>query len=350
MTPAGGIERVIATLANKFSETMQVTILVKDKAYSHYPLNDSIKLISLNSEINFDMNSKLNRVFEAGKNLISSKRKLKKFLTTNQYDYYYLAHPLNVLEFHLAKGISNNVIITEHGGIEAYNKVYKKIKQWLYPKAKTYIVPTKTDTKLYQDLKLPAIYIPHFKSALPYTRSLQNKNIALTIGRMTEAKRQWILIDLWNLIVNKHQIKDWTLHLVGEGNLKENFTNKIKELKLENYIKILPPRKDVEVYYNEASFFLLTSESEGFGMVILEAMSFGVPCISYDCPAGPRDMIANEKDGYLVEYNNFEELEKLTLDMINNHSKMINFGNKAFEASKNWNDEIILEKWKAVLN
>lgn len=140
------------------------------------------------------------------------------------------------------------------------------------------------------------------------------------------------------------------MHLVGEGNLKENFTNKIKELKLENYIKILPPRKDVEVYYNEASFFLLTSESEGFGMVILEAMSFGVPCISYDCPAGPRDMIANEKDGYLVEYNNFEELEKLTLDMINNHSKMINFGNKAFEASKNWNDEIILEKWKAVLN
>lgn len=350
MTPAGGIERVIATLANKFSDELDVTILVKDKAYSHYPLNNKVKIESLDNEIKFDLNSKFNRVVEAGKNFYSSKKKLKNFLNSHQYDYYYIAHPLNALEFHLAKGIDDKVIITEHGGIDAYNTVYKKIKQWLYPKAKKYVVPTKTDTKLYKNLGFPAVYIPHFKSKMPYTKSHQDNKIAISIGRMTEAKRQWILIDLWDKIVHKHNITDWQLYIVGEGNLKETYLNKIKELQLSEYVKILPPKKSVEEYYREASFFLLSSQSEGFGMVILEAMSFGLPCISYDCPAGPRDIITDNVDGFLVEFDNFEELENATLEMINNQTKMIEFGDNAYTASKKWDDEHILTEWKKVLN
>ena len=350
MTPAGGIERVIATLANQFSENMEVTILVKDKAYSHYPINSKVKIESLDNEIKFDLDSKLNRVVEAAKNFVGSKNKLKKYLALKQFDYYYIAHPLNALEFHLARRIDDKVIITEHGGIDAYNTIYKKIKQWLYPKAKKYIVPTKTDTQLYKNLGFPAVYIPHFKSKMPYTKSSQNNKIAISIGRMTEAKRQWILIDLWDKIVHKHNITDWQLHIVGDGNLRENYLKQIADLQLNDYVKILPPKKDVENYYKEASFFLLTSHSEGFGMVILEAMSFGVPCVSYDCPAGPRDMITNNVDGFLVEFDNFEKLEQSTLEMMNNHKKMIDFGDKAFEASKNWDDQHILAEWNKVFN
>ncbi|WP_343530398.1 glycosyltransferase [Pedobacter sp.] len=350
MTPAGGIERVIATLANKFSEFMEVTILVKDKAFSHYPLNSKIKIESLDNEIKFDLNSKLNRIKEAGRNLISSKKKLKKYLSNNKFDYYYIAHPLNVLEFYLAKGINKQVIITEHGGIDAYNKIYKGLKKWLYPKAKTYVVPTKTDTRLYADLGFPSVYIPHFKSALIYSKSLQDKKIAITIGRMTEAKRQWILIDLWNKIVHTHKILDWQLHIVGDGNLKEEYVKKIEKFQLKEYVTILPPIKDVENYYKEASFFLLTSQSEGFGMVILEAMSFGLPCVSYDCPAGPRDMITNNADGFLVEMDNFEALEKSTLEMITNREKMLEFGEQAYLVSKKWDDNSILNEWKKLLN
>ncbi len=350
MTPAGGIERVIATLANKFSEFLDVTILVKDDVFSHYPLNSRVKLESLDNEIKFDLNSKVNRVIEAGRNLISSKKKLKKYLSNKEFDYYYIAHPLNVLEFHLAKGIDKQVIITEHGGIDAYNAIYKKLKRWLYPKAKTYVVPTKTDTKLYKEIGLPSLYIPHFKSDLHYSKSLQNKKIAITIGRMTEAKRQWILIDLWDKIVHDHQILDWQLKIVGDGNLKPQYSKKIEELKLEKYVKLLQPKQDVEDYYKDASFFLLTSKSEGFGMVILEAMSFGVPCVSYDCPAGPRDMITNNVDGFLVEMDSFEVLKKSTLELIKNREKMLEFGNQAYLASEKWVGDSILEEWKRLLN
>mgnify|MGYP003611200848 FL=1 len=163
MTPAGGIERVIATLANKFVQFMDVTILVKDKAYSHYPLDERVKIISLDNEIKFNMYSKLDRVFEAGKNFIGSQKKLKKFLKENKFDYYYVAHPLNALEFHFARGIDNSVSLTEHGGVDAYNAVYKKIKKWLYPKAKCYSVPTKTDTEIYRKMGFITEYIPPFK-------------------------------------------------------------------------------------------------------------------------------------------------------------------------------------------
>jgi glycosyltransferase involved in cell wall biosynthesis len=350
MTPAGGIERVIATLANQLSNHLDVTILVKDNAYSHYPLVNDVKILSLDNKIDFDMTNKFKRIVEAGKNLISSNQKLKTFLDNNKYDYYYIAHPLNALELYLARGIDEKVILTEHGGIDAYNIIYKNIKRWLYPKAEIYVVPTKTDTKLYSELGFKSIYIPHFKSKIPYSRSLQNNKIAITIGRMTEAKRQWILIELWDKIVNKHRILDWQLYIVGEGNLKEEYLRKIETLQLNNHIKILPPKKNVEDYYKEASFFLLTSQSEGFGMVILEAMSFGLPCISYDCPSGPRDMIKDKENGFLVKYDDFEELEKSTLKLIKNKDLMIQFGNEAYNDSKNWDDENILSEWKKILN
>lgn len=349
MTPAGGIERVISTLANHFSDFMEVTILVKDQAYSHYPLSNKVKLISLEKSLNLDMNNKLKRIGQAGINLFQSTAKLKQYLAANKYDLYYLAHPMNVLEFHLARGIDKKVIITEHGGINAYNFVYKKIKQWLYPKARCYVVPTTSDAKSYSDIGLSVVYIPHFKSSLKYVPSDLTNKVVLSIGRMTEAKRQWIMIDLWNKIVNEHHIKDWQLHLVGSGNLYEQLSNKIQTLGLQEYVKILPPIQDVEKYYKSASAFMLTSHSEGFGMVLLEAISFGLPCISYDCPSGPRDIIENDVNGYLIPMDDFEALKKATLDLLTNPEKLNKLAAGAYSASFNWNDEAVLSKWKKVL-
>lgn len=349
MTPAGGIERVISTLANKFKDEYEITILVKDRAYSHYKLDSSIRLLSLDLPLSLNMDSKIKRFFSVFRSLVSTNRKLKKFLNSEHYDYYYLPHPLNVLEFHLAKGIDHSVVITEHGGVDAYNFVYKSIKKWLYSKAKVYVIPTKTDSAFYSTLGFDTKYIPHFKSDLAYCKGTLANNIALNIGRVTEAKRQYILIDLWYNIVYRHNINNWLLYIVGEGNLKDLYLKKIEHLGLTNYVKILPPKKDVEDYYKQSALFLLTSESEGFGMVLLEAMSFGIPCISYDCPAGPRDMITDGINGYLVENNNFKNLELRVLDLLNNRDRLLSMGEEGYQLSNLWNDNNIMKLWREVL-
>lgn len=351
LQPSGGIERVITTLANKFATDFNITIVVKDQAKSYYELDKRVKILCLENELNFNMKSKINRFFSAINSIFFNTVALRKLLKKNSFDYYYLAHPLNVLEFHLARGVRNSdTIITEHGAPNAYNIFYKKIKRWLYPKAKKYIVPTTTDTEYYRSINLPAIYLPHFRSIMPYEKAKLNDNIALTIGRYTDVKQQIALLRVWNIIVNKRNIRNWKLNIVGEGELFQEFQYYINTNKLNDYVQLLPPRKDVDFYYKQASLFLLTSKSEGFGMVLLEAISFGLPCISYDCPSGPRDIITNNKNGYLIKINDELALEQAILIIVNNPEVKIKMGSESFSMSQNWNDSKLLKQWFSILN
>jgi glycosyltransferase involved in cell wall biosynthesis len=350
LQPSGGIERVIVTLANKLCLQYEVTILVKDPPISFYQLDKNVKLLSLGNQVSFNMNSKFSRFFTAIKSVLKNTISLKKFLRNNIYDYYYLPHPLNVLEFHLARGVhQHNTIISEHGASNAYNIIYRKIKIWLYHKAKAYIVPTTTDSEFYNTIKIPAQYLPHFKSDLPYIKSNLTENIALSIGRFTDVKQQIILLETWNSLINFRKIHNWKLYIVGSGELKYKFEDYIKKNKLQDFVFLFPPISDISFYYKQASLFLLTSKSEGFGMVLLEAISFGLPCISFDCPSGPRDIIQNGENGYLITENNQVEFERSIIKFISNPILKYEMSIKSLALSSNWDDEKLLKQWYNLL-
>lgn len=349
LKPSGGIERVIVTLANKLCDDYKVTIIVKDNPISFYELNKEIQFISLDNELNFNMNSKLSRVFSAFFSVIKNTISLRRFLNKNKFDYYYLAHPLNVLEFHFSRGVNgDDTVITEHGSPDAYNSIYNIIKTKLYPKALVYIVPTSSDALYYKKMSFPVRHIPHFRSTLQYEKVMSNQNIALNIGRFTDVKQQFILLKIWNSLIKKKQIVNWKLFIVGEGELKNTFLEYIEENELQEYIFILPPRKDVEFYYKQASLFILTSKSEGFGMVLLEAVSFGIPCISYDCPSGPRDLITNNVDGILVPLFDEILLEEAVLKLTNSSDIRRQLGERCYEKSLEWSDLKIYQKWISI--
>jgi glycosyltransferase involved in cell wall biosynthesis len=283
LQPSGGIERVISTLANKLCETYDITVLVKDPAISFYTLDSRVKLLSLNNDLNFNMNNRVERIFTAAISAVKNTIALRSFLKKNKFDNYYLAHPLNVMEFHLARGVqSKDTIVTEHGGVDAYNTIYKKLKAWLYPKAKTYIVPTITDTEVYKKLNYPAQYLPHFRSDLKYEKLSLDTQKILTIGRFTYIKQHLLLLKVWKQVIDELQTTQWKLQIVGQGELRQDYLNFIIKNKIEGNVEILKPSIDVAKFYKSASVFVLTSKSEGFGMVLLEAISFGLPCISFD--------------------------------------------------------------------
>ncbi|MEN2412976.1 glycosyltransferase family 4 protein [Flavobacterium mesophilum] len=167
--------------------------------------------------------------------------------------------------------------------------------------------------------------------------SLKNKKV-IAIARNSYEKGLDRLLLIWKEIYKKHP--DWTLDIYTDD--FESF-EKVQNVNYFHFVK------NIEEKYLEASIYLMTSRSEGFPMVLLEAMSFGIPCIAYDCPIGPRTIITNEENGFLVPDNNFEMyVEKLSF-LIENEVARLKFGQNAKEASEQFSIEKIMGKWKVFL-
>ena len=136
------------------------------------------------------------------------------------------------------------------------------------------------------------------------------ENAILNIGRLIKSKR----IDLLLEIFSNCDFNGWELWLVGEGDQKENLVSLAQRLKISENVKFLGKQENVDIYYSKAKIFAFTSESEGLPNGLIEAMSAGLACISFDCVAGPSDLIINGENGFLIDmYNCPEFVSKLNI-------------------------------------
>ena len=119
----------------------------------------------------------------------------------------------------------------------------------------------------------------------------------------------------------------------------------IEEYNLVSFVVIHGPVKNIGEIYCNSSCFVLASRYEGFGMVLLEAMSYGLPIISYDCKCGPKDLINNGLNGFLVPEGNIEELANTIMRLISNRDMMIEMGRNAKVESQQYEREVIMQKW-----
>ncbi len=348
MKPAGGIERVVSTLANELCYNYQVCILVKDKGESFYPLNPKIEVISINSEVELNMNSRISRAFSLLKNFFSSTLKLRNYLASSSFDYIYVTTPLAFWESFFSGFCNSKIIASEHGARTNYNSVYNFLKKG-YKFSAFYMVPTVDDYNYYLDKGYPVKYIPHLRPDLAYSKNQVSVKKILNIGRYTNDKQQLKLIHMWNELVKQRDAKDWVLVIVGSGELENKMKMLISELKLDDLIELVPPQKNIEKIYLDASLFVLSSSSEGFGMVVLEALSFGLPVVSFDCPSGPKDIITNNKDGVLIEPDNFDELKNNLLSLMINKKNRQEMSDYGYERMKHWNSENIMSKFEGML-
>lgn len=342
MSPPGGIERVVSKHITFFAKKHEVILLTKE---SFYDLPENIKISSLYIESFMNMHNKVQRIFQTFKQLIITRKKLK--TCKNKYDLFYVTHIRNLLELYLAGVDMKKVIVTEHGSYYGYNNVYKKLKQWLYPKCKYVVSPTSMDFEIYKSQNCNAFYIPNPLSFFDDKFSTLEQKKVINIGRLTNDKRQELLLDIWKKISINHP--DWNLQLVGKGELREQLEKMIKEYNLQNNVEIIDPIKNVEDLFLNSSIFAFTSKYEGFGMVLAEAMACGVPCICFDIPSGPRDIIGNNVDGFLIEDNDKDDyISKLEI-MITDNEKRIEMGKNAKQNIQKFLDFKIEEKWNQLL-
>ncbi|HFU4462579.1 TPA: glycosyltransferase, partial [Streptococcus suis] len=250
----------------------------------------------------------------------------------------------------LGKKKSKKLIISEHGSKFGYNNIYNYIKKLVYPRAFKISVPTTLDTRLYLEEGYPAVFIPHISTFSRQEKNLVYEKVILNIGRLTQDKRQIDLLRIWNEIVKEKADQGWRLKIVGRGEEKENLANYIDANNLNNSVEILEPIKDVDQFFKMASIFAFTSQFEGFGMVLLEAMSFGVPCISFDCPSGPRDIIDDGVNGFLIENRNIEIYKEKLLELMENEELRKKYSQSSFQKANNWDNESILKKWNSIFD
>lgn len=139
----------------------------------------------------------------------------------------------------------------------------------------------------------------------------------LNVARLTSQKNHHKLILAFNEFVKNNN--DYYLVILGEGYLLETLKLLVKELEAENYIFLLGNKKNVECFYNQASFFVSASRMEGLSNAYLEALAFGLPIVSTKT-AGTDEILSNGMNGYFIENDSIEAI----IDALN---KMVNVDN-----------------------
>lgn len=209
------------------------------------------------------------------------------------------------------------------------------------------VVLTPNDEILFKQnwpLKCPVLALPNFMSfKVSQPSSLHNKT-AIAMGRFSPEKGFDSLIKIWQKVAPVHN--DWKLKIIGDGVDKSMLMQMVADYNLQSSITFYPPSNNVADYYTEASLFLLTSRWEGFGMVLIEAKSFGLPIVSFDCPNGPRLIIKHGEDGLLIPDQDINAFATTLNNLLTNAERLNLLGAQALYNSKDFSAQAIVPKWE----
>lgn len=187
--------------------------------------------------------------------------------------------------------------------------------------------------------------IPNFSSMEIRQYSNGEAKRVIAVGRLTPVKGHERLIKIWRIVNDKHP--DWHLDIFGDGELKNKLNNYIDANSIKN-ITLHGLTHNISQEYVNSSICAVTSFYEGFSLVILEAMMHGVPCIAFDCPDGPRNIIQNNKCGYLIENDDNNLFVEKLCNLIESQQLRKQFSAAAVERSRLFSISTIMKQWQSL--
>jgi glycosyltransferase involved in cell wall biosynthesis len=186
--------------------------------------------------------------------------------------------------------------------------------------------------------------IPNALDFFPETLSDCKQKKAIAVGRLVDEKGFDHLIEAWKSVYEKHP--DWELNIFGQGNQKAALLRLISENKLDQVVKIHEPSQEIYARYIEHSMMVFPSlYLEALPMVLIEAMSCGLPLIAYDAPCGPKDVIRDGENGFLIKTGDKVALSAKICELIESEELRKKMGKSAHEMSLNYSEDKIMTKW-----
>lgn len=323
-----GSERVACILANKLAEKINydITILNRDANFDEvaYSLDSRIKVKKIaGSQLNF-YSSLANTIKHERPDVV-------------------VVHNMGKLSL-LCSLIPNikKLVILEHVSYISRPKYVQWLSKILYKNVDQVVTLTHRDKLSFDAFHSDVAVIPNF-SPFPVTiKNNFNQKQIVSIGRLTEQKNYLHLLKAWEKIF--HQLPEWKLCVYGEGEHKVLLADYIKVNKLPN-VFLKGVTSNVQDVYDSSDFFVMSSKYEGLPMVLIEAQSFGLPIVSYDCPNGPSDIIKDKVNGYLVEDQNIDQLADRILLLASSPLDLVKFSQNSLKNAENYQPEKILHLW-----
>lgn len=340
----GGTERVSSLIANGLSqagyEIVFATITHSDKPF--FPLNKEIKVISLASFLG-------NRLFR----IPSTIHKIRKLLKKELIDTVIAVDTMCTLfTVPATLGLSVNHIGWEHFNfnVNLGQKKRTRARQLAARYCDSIVTLTERDKEYWLEGTKCKSQLISIANPCPFTVQEyikeENTKVVLAIGRLDYQKGFDLLLEAW-VQVNK-TMPDWKLKIVGDGKEREKLPEFIKKNKLTDSVELVGNTNRVSEYYKEAEIFCLSSRFEGFPMVLLETLAFGLPVVSFDCDTGPAEVL-EDTGSILVAKNDVDKLASSLIELMKDDEQRAVISLKSKDKAKLYQPDKIVSQWVDLL-
>ena len=199
------------------------------------------------------------------------------------------------------------------------------------------------------DTKCKCFYIPNMLDSVPDQLSKLNEKRLISVGRLSREKGYEDLLDVFKLI---HQEEpSWRLDIIGDGAQKNLLGDRIFNEGLKECVTLhgFQDKTFINNLLSKSSIYLMTSVTESFGIVLIEAMSYGLPCVAFDSAEGATELIQDGVNGYLISYRNKEEYAKKVIELIRNKKLRTKLGSAGRKTSLNYTGDKVKHDWIKLL-
>lgn len=356
----GGMERVLLNKVRYLVEQLHwdITVVTTDQhgRPPFYPFPEGVKMIDLGINYSDDNGKPFLKKFcgYIQKRRLHKKR-LRALLSQIKPDIVDCFYPgecsfvpslkdgsKKVMELHQSKLFHHQYNRTGLMGLA--DKVRAKMDESLVRKFDRFIVLTQEDARMWGNLpNIEVIPNAAYFIAERYADTTAKRVIA--VGRLDYQKGFDRLIAAWSRVQTTMEFRDWHLDIFGQGEWQEMLEQRIKDYHLTDTASIHAPTKNIGDEYANSSFLVMSSNYEGFPMVMIEAMACGLPVVSFGFKCGPRDIIDHGTNGLIVPNDDIQALADAMIQIMHDDTLRHEMGQNARKVVERYSEERVMKKW-----